>query len=225
MDEKDAEIEALRRAVANNLAYFQNMIVENTFAVQKDFQRQIDTLQKDKAELRLALENANKEIVRLAALCPKSRDTEMMCVRPYWKPRSVEPNRTLCFLLMPFREPWSNRVWHGLVQSARNSGFDCVRADQRRGRLINEDIWKDLCSAGAVIADLTGSNPNVTYEVGMADVLGKDLILISQTLDRDKIPFDFLGMRLLKYEFSDSGIAKLTDEVGTLLRGLPRNAA
>jgi hypothetical protein len=207
VDDKDVQIQTLRDTVANLLAQFQNQIVESTFSLQKEV-----------AKLQISLANAEVEVRRLRGSCPRSGDREMMCVKPFWKLREIPVNEDLCFLLMPFRESWSARVWDALVQAARMSGFNAIRADQRQGRLVIEDIWKDLCSAKAVIADLTGSNPNVTYEVGMADVLGKDPIFISQTLDQDKIPFDFLGQRVLKYEASDSGIAKLIDEIRVLLR-------
>lgn len=213
MDERDAEIQALRQTNANLLVHFQNLIVESTFSLQKEV-----------ANLQISLSNAQVEIRQLNELCPRFRNSEMMCVQPHWKSRSTVPRENLCFLLMPFGTEWSGRVWDALVQASRNAEFDAVRADQRQGRLIIEDIWSDLYCAEAVIADLTGSNPNVTYEVGMADVLGKNPILISQTLDREKIPFDFLGQRVLKYEASPSGIAKLISEIESLLRRSRRKA-
>jgi len=54
-------------------------------------------------------------------------------------------------------------------------------------------------------------NLNVTYEVGLADVVCKDLVLLSQTPDDG--PFDFLGMRLITYENSIGGVSKLSKEL------------
>jgi hypothetical protein len=74
-----------------------------------------------------------------------------------------------------------------------------------------EDIWDGVRRARVVIADLTNKNPNVTYEVGLADVLGKDVIMLSQT--PDDVPFDFLGLRLVTYDNSIGGVRKLSDEL------------
>ena len=87
----------------------------------------------------------------------------------------------------------------------------CERADQKDGRIIMHDIWEGICKARVVIADLTSKNPNVTYEVGLADVLGKDVILLSQT--PDDVPFDFLGVRLIIYENSFGGASKLSENL------------
>jgi hypothetical protein len=74
-----------------------------------------------------------------------------------------------------------------------------------------DDIWDGVCRARVVIADLTAKNPNVTYEVGLADVLGKDVELLSQT--PNDVPFDFLGLRLVTYENSIGGVRRLSDEL------------
>jgi hypothetical protein len=50
-----------------------------------------------------------------------------------------------------------------------------------------------------------------TYEVGLADVLGKDVVLLSQT--PNDVPFDFLGLRLVTYENSIGGVRRLSDEL------------
>jgi hypothetical protein len=206
LNQKNIEIAGLRP--------FQYMADENRISLEIG-------LAKATAELQV-LQN---HVESLRNQCPRYRNQEMMCLKPYWKPRNIASKESLCFLLMPFKEVWSDRVWAALEHSATKCGFDCVRADQRHGRLVLEDIWQDICSARVVIADLTGSNPNVTYEVGMADVVGANLILLSQTTNPRKIPFDFLGQRLLRYEFSDSGIAKLTDEVDLRLARIRKNAA
>lgn len=48
-----------------------------------------------------------------------------------------------------------------------------------------------------ILADLTGKNPNVFYEVGLAHATGKPVILISQ--DMNDIPFDLRGLRIIEY--------------------------
>ncbi len=83
-----------------------------------------------------------------------------------------------------------------------------------------EDIWSGICRARVVIADLTGNNPNVTYEVGLADVVGKDVLLLSQSSAPGTVPFNFLGRRLIEYHADDAGYAKLRQDVAQRLDSL-----
>jgi hypothetical protein len=49
-------------------------------------------------------------------------------------------------------------------------------------------IFNQISKADVLIADMTGRNPNVFYEVGYAHALGKIVILVTQ--NADDIPFD-----------------------------------
>jgi hypothetical protein len=139
-------------------------------------------------------------------------------VNPHWKGRDFDVDPELCFLLMPFREPWSNEVWTLLNKVIGTCGFRCQRADEKDGRIIMDDIWELICRARVIVADLTAKNPNVTYEVGLADVLGKDVVLLSQ--NPGDVPFDFLGVRLITYENSFGGVNKLSADLEKRLRSI-----
>lgn len=136
---------------------------------------------------------------------------KMTLVNPHWKGRDFIVEEDLCFLLMPFNEPWSNDVWSLIDGLVKASGYRCSRADEKDGRIVMDDIWEGICKARIVIADLTGKNANVSYEVGLADVLGKEVILLSQT--PADVPFDFLGLRLVTYENSIAGVRKLSEQL------------
>jgi len=68
------------------------------------------------------------------------------------------------------------------------------------------------------VADLTGRNPNVYYEVGVAHAFGKDVILISQS-DED-LPFDLQNMRIIIYHKGSINI--LRDKLEKTLLKLDR---
>jgi hypothetical protein len=57
----------------------------------------------------------------------------------------------------------------------------------------------------------------VTHEIGLADVLGKDVILISQG---GSVPFDFLGQRLIAYQDSIAGALSLREDLESRLVAL-----
>src|SRR5215471_6685159 len=74
--------------------------------------------------------------------------------------------------------------------------LECNRADDIFSNgVIIEEVWKNINEARIIIADLTGKNPNVFYEVGIAHTLGKEVILITQSID--DIPFDLRHLRCI----------------------------
>jgi hypothetical protein len=91
-------------------------------------------------------------------------------------------------------------------------GLTCVRADNLYySKPIMEDIWKFLNEARIVIADVTGKNPNVFYEIGLAHAIGKEVIIISQSID--DIPFDLRHLRTFIYQDSVAGFRKLEHQL------------
>jgi hypothetical protein len=74
-----------------------------------------------------------------------------------------------CFVLMPFGE-WFDRYYKDIyVPAIKEAGFEPLRADSlfNSGSVI-EQIWQQIRKAKVLLADLTGRNPNVFYELGLA---------------------------------------------------------
>lgn len=72
-----------------------------------------------------------------------------------------------------------------------------------------EDIWKQTCRARFLIAELTGRNSNVFYELGIAHAVGKEVILLAQTME--DVPADLRHHRVIKYEYTPRGMNQLED--------------
>ena len=53
---------------------------------------------------------------------------------------------------------------------------------------ISESIYRSIRDADLILVDLTGSNPNVLYELGVAHSMGKRVILVADSVD--SVPFD-----------------------------------
>jgi hypothetical protein len=120
-----------------------------------------------------------------------------------------------CFVMMPFTEKWSNRVWDKLKNVIERKSLKCDRADSLYGHNVLEDIWKAINEAEVLVADVTNKNPNVFYEIGLAHSLGKRVILITQNID--DIPFDFRGYRHLVYEDNVDGFKILENELSKFI--------
>lgn len=211
LKDKDNEIKLLRASPkqAADWSLIRQDITDSLQKITEDvITRQTEKLVSIAFELeKLKAEN---ESLRHAEYEIRKREG-MMLVNPRWSGRRFEIERDSCFLLMPFREPWSDDVWKLIDGIVTKCGLCCKRADEQDGRTVMDDIWEGICKARVVIADLTAKNPNVTYEVGLADVLGKDVIILSQ--NPNDVPFDFLGQRLITYQNSIGGVQKLTEEL------------
>jgi nucleoside 2-deoxyribosyltransferase len=66
--------------------------------------------------------------------------------------------------------------------------------------IIIERIYAEIIPADLIIADMTGRNPNVFYEVGYAHALGKRVVLLTRAVDDS--PLDLRGYRHIVYENS-----------------------
>ena len=60
------------------------------------------------------------------------------------------------------------------------------------------DIWHEIWRAGVVIADVTGANPNVNYELGLCHALGVPTIIITKSIE--DVPFDYRDRRCIVYD-------------------------
>ncbi|HTZ07491.1 MAG TPA: hypothetical protein VMB72_00375 [Acidimicrobiales bacterium] len=115
----------------------------------------------------------------------------------------VEPPQgsLTAFVVMPFGETWSDQVF-AFIRSAVDrleGGLTAVRADQitQLGR-ITDQIMGALGTADIVVADITGRNPNVFWELGYAFALGKPCALLMRR--GDEAPFDIYDHRRIDYE-------------------------
>lgn len=70
-----------------------------------------------------------------------------------------------------------------------------------------QDVVSLICKSSVVICDLSGKNPNVFYEAGIAHALGKQVILITQHMDG--IPFDLRSVRAIQYLPNGEGISAM----------------
>ena len=147
-----------------------------------------------------------------------------MEVDPIWRGRNFAVDERLCFVLMPFRPPFDTIYDDHVKPSVERLPLDCRRADDIYGvRPIMEDVWEQLCRARVVIAELTGRNANVFYEVGIAHTLGKPVVLITQNLD--DVPFDLRHLRCITYEYNPRGAAGLEHALEATLRSLLGDAS
>jgi hypothetical protein len=127
-----------------------------------------------------------------------------------------------CFVIMPFGDPkkdeklakkyeviyshWIKPTIESIqVNDKEKVLIECHRADKevRPGDIITHVI-ENLVTSEIVIADMTGQNPNVFYELGVRHAVSDNTILIAENLD--DIPFDLRNMRRILYHYDPGGM-------------------
>lgn len=104
-----------------------------------------------------------------------------------------------CFVISPFGEPYDTYFRKILKPAIEKCDLYAVRGDSLfRPTTIVDDIWVGIKNASVLIAELTGRNPNVFYELGLAHAISKPVILLAN--DIDDVPFDLRAIRVLVYD-------------------------
>ena len=123
-----------------------------------------------------------------------------------------------CFMLMPFGG-WFDRYYEEIYKPAiRDAGFEPVRADDlfHTGSVV-EQIWEQVKKAKILLAELTGKNANVFYELGLAHSQSKPVVFV--TGDIDDVPFDLRHLRVIPYDVREPGWSdKLRKDIAAYLK-------
>ena len=125
------------------------------------------------------------------------------------------------FAAMPFNEKFDDVFLVAMTYAAEKNNSICKRIDKLEfsGDIVLE-IQNQIESSVAVIADLSGSNPNVLYEVGFAHAIGRPTIHICSTPLED-LPFDVSHWNTIRYSVGQTFqlrevlANRLTNELGS----------
>lgn len=104
-----------------------------------------------------------------------------------------------CFVLMPFHSPFNRYYDNIFVPAILKAKLSPIKADSLfRPSPIMGDVWRLVREAKVLLADLSGTNPNVFYELGLAHAIGKPVVLVSDKIE--DVPFDLRGLRVIIYD-------------------------
>jgi len=103
------------------------------------------------------------------------------------------------FVLMPFDKSFDDVYKIGIQETAQQCNVYATRLDEQLfdSNMVSE-IYYQIEKADFIIADMTGRNANVFYEVGYAHARKKLVLLLTQ--NADDIPFDFLQRPHIIYD-------------------------
>ncbi len=114
-----------------------------------------------------------------------------------------------CFIIGPIGDPESDtrkrsdKIFHHILDPVlQECGYSAKRADHiQKPGIITNQIFERIFADDLVIADLTGNNPNVFYELGVRHATQKPCVQIVDI--GNKIPFDVSFMRTIIFDVTD----------------------
>ena len=125
------------------------------------------------------------------------------------------PAKEHVFVAVPYAEDFQDVYEFGIYNPVRQCGYICEKVDQTSftGDILQR-IRERIASAKFVVADLTGSRPNVYLEVGYA--WGRDIPVIFIARDGEALHFDVKTHRCIYYRT----IGRLARDLESLVRGV-----
>lgn len=179
--------------------YFRNDLdsLERAGLLLRDADHDLYSLSPQVAQIQSALGLSFTQISKLTA--------QSLVVEPFLGPPDHLENAADVFVVMPFDE-MLKPVWDDHIRPAVSGlGLSVSRADDFfTSHAVIADVWSALYNSRLVVADCTGRNPNVFYEMGLAHVLGRPVIMVTQ--NADDVPFDVRHYRYIRYEFTPRGM-------------------
>jgi len=135
-----------------------------------------------------------------------------MVVKPFFGAPHKLSIVTDIFVLMPFSDSLKPVFDDHISHVSTMLDLTVARADNFfTNQSIMSDIWSGICSTQLIVADCTGRNTNVFYEVGLSHSIGKPVILITQKTE--DVPFDLRHIRYICYEFTPRGMKDFEDKL------------
>ncbi len=135
------------------------------------------------------------------------------------QPASAATAAPLCFVISPIgkedSEPrkTADKVLKHVIAKALGEKYRIQRADEiSKPGLITAQIVERLLGAPLVVADLTGGNENVYYELAIRHAANKPVIHIIAA--GEDAPFDVKDMRFIPFDLKDpDSIDKAQEEI------------
>ena len=107
--------------------------------------------------------------------------------------------KNTCFFIMPFAEKFD--IVYGTIKNGLQDDYICKRVDEISGSIpIINKILVEILKAQFIIVDLSDSNPNVFYELGIAHTFkdAQNIFLLKNK--NSKVPFDITHLTYIEYD-------------------------
>lgn len=123
-----------------------------------------------------------------------------------------------CFIITPVGADGSeirvetNGIIEAVIKPVLETDYDIIAAHLSIDSVqITKEIIQSIYHSDLVIANLSGSNPNVLYELSLAHALRKPVVHIIR--DGEKPPFDISAQRYISFTNNMIGVVQLKNQL------------
>ncbi len=110
------------------------------------------------------------------------------------------PSQGYCFVAMPFKPEFNFFFLYIKQYLERNYGLHIERGDSSVLTIpLMDKIRDQILRSDLIIGDVTGSNANVFYELGIAHAIGKPILFLTQKPPEDA-PVDIRQYEFIQYD-------------------------
>tara|TARA_R110000782_G_scaffold102483_5_gene189509 strand:+ start:12634 stop:14622 length:1989 start_codon:yes stop_codon:yes gene_type:complete len=120
----------------------------------------------------------------------------------------VDIHPGLGFVLLPHTPEFEDIYKHAVQPAMEKSGIQPLKANDifEPGSILNQ-VWNQIRHAEVIVADLSTSNLNVIFELGLCFGIRRSPILLVR--DAKELPFNLRNLRHIEYTNDVGGISKL----------------
>ena len=135
---------------------------------------------------------------------------DIIDISTLFKFQNIPRDEKLVFVLLPFKPKYVELFDKFIKPIVEEKDLNCIKADDPpTNNPIIQDIVEHIYKSRFVIADITERNSNVLYEIGVADSIFRDVIMINDRLEnindslekkKQEYPFDISYRRIVNYD-------------------------
>jgi len=170
-------------------------------------------------------ERGRRDILRVIALAHVESEGQralnlmsLMQIRPLFGHAAYIVDDRMASVLVPLTDEGDDLYDEAVKPALEREGLIPRRALEFED---DEDklkaIWRDVCRSRMVVADLTGSDPLVMYELGIAHTVGKESLVLCKRGQCPKFPSKLIRANFLDYDEGEDGMVKLRAEMAEAL--------
>jgi hypothetical protein len=171
-------------------------------------------------------ERGRRDILRVIALAHVEAEVQrainlmsLMQIRPLFGHASYIVDDRTASVLVPLTDEGDDLYDEAVKPALERTGLIPRRAvefDDDEDKL--KAIWRDICRSRMVVVDLTGADPLVMYELGIAHAVGKESLVLCKRGHCPKFPSKLIQANFLEYDEGEDGIVELRAKMAEALQ-------
>ncbi|HOI68918.1 MAG: hypothetical protein PHN90_05240 [Methanothrix sp.] len=170
-------------------------------------------------------ERDRREILRVIAIAHVEAEIQrainlmsLMQIRPLFGHASYIVDDRTASVILPLTDDGDDLYDEAVKPALERAGLVPRRAlDFGDDEEKLKAIWREICRARMVVADLTGTDPLVMYELGIAHTIGKESLVLCRRGTCPRFPGKLIRANFLEYDGGEDGLLKLRAEMAEIL--------